>query len=102
MGSYFSSPSTRDEILPVHAIRHYLTVPLPEEASTAPQDRRDWYYDFFEQAYCIPHRDGKSMIIFTPPDDPVCPNPRIRGNWAAKRLRKAYEVLGDGHVRITR
>jgi hypothetical protein len=42
------------------------------------------------------------VIIFTPPDDPMYPNPRIRANWAAKRLRGAYEVLGDGCVRIVR
>jgi hypothetical protein len=43
-------------------------------------------------------KDGKSILIVTPPDD--FPDSRERPGWPNKRLRGAYELLGDGHPRI--
>ena len=75
-------------------------VPLPPEAST---HAHNWYADFFEKAYCIPHRDGQNMIILEPMDDDEYRDPRARPLWPIKRLKKAYQLLeGADHPRIVR
>ncbi|KAH7093063.1 hypothetical protein FB567DRAFT_587509 [Paraphoma chrysanthemicola] len=100
MGSRFSS-----EVPPPRPPRKYLlSFPeerFPEEASRAPEDVQDWYSHFLETLFCLPHKDGKGILILEPPDDFV-PDSRARPGWARKRLRKAYELLGDGHPRIVR
>jgi hypothetical protein len=73
---------------------------FPLEGSRNPEDLQDWYDHFFEKMSCIPHKDGKSILIVTPPDD--FPDSRERPGWPNKRLRGAYELLGDGHPRIVR
>lgn len=85
------------------AWRHHVHyIPVPAEASTAPEDSNTWYDDFFEQAVCVPHSDGESIIIFDPVPDDEYPDPRVRPDWAIKRLRKAYQLLDEGHPRIAR
>ncbi|KAM5494209.1 hypothetical protein McanMca71_005287 [Microsporum canis] len=39
---------------------------LPDEVSRRPEDLKDWYTDFFEQAFVAPHRDGRSVVVFWP------------------------------------
>lgn len=100
MGSFpsFEAPP------PPPAKRYLLSFPeedFPQEASRAPEDVQDWYYNFFEILFCLPHKDGKGILIVEPPDDCV-PDSRARPGWARKRLRGAYELLGEGHPRIIR
>ncbi|EMD65235.1 hypothetical protein COCSADRAFT_160206 [Bipolaris sorokiniana ND90Pr] len=100
MGAFLSSeaPSPRP------AKSYILSFPeedFPEEASKAPEDVQDWYSHFFETLFCLPHKDGKAMLILEAPDDFV-PDSRARPGWARKRLRGAYELLGKGHPRIVR
>ncbi|CAN9226878.1 unnamed protein product [Alternaria alternata] len=76
-------------------------VPTPSEASTAPDDIETWYCDFWEKACAVPHKDGNNIIIYEPKETGI-PDPRARPEWASKRLRKAYELLGEGHPRIVR
>ena len=73
----------------------------PREASTAPDDIETWYCDFWEKAYAVPHKDGNNIVIYEPKETGI-PDPRARTEWASKRLRKAYELLGEGHPRIVR
>jgi len=73
---------------------------FPQEASRAPEDLEDWYSHFFETLCCLPHKDGKSILIVDPPDDDYVPSTRARPGWAGKRLRGAYELLGEGHAMI--
>lgn len=81
--------------------QHYVGgVPVPPEASIAPQDSQDLYDDFFERAFCTRHKDGASIIIFEPDDGH--PNPRTRAGWAIKRLQQAYNLLNGDHPRIVR
>jgi hypothetical protein len=103
MGSFLSFllyGSPRTEAPPKHCILAFPEEDFPIEASRAPEDTHNWYYDFFEKLFCIPHKDGKSMLIVEPPED--LPDSRERPGWAIKRLRGAYELLGDGHPRIVR
>lgn len=90
---------------PSHPAKRYLlSFPeeqSPQEASRAPEDVQDWYDHFFETLFCLPHRDGKSILIVEPPDDFELDS-RARPGWAHKRLRGAYELLGEGHPRIVR
>jgi hypothetical protein len=72
----------------------------PVEGSRAPEDTQYWYCDFFETLSCIPHKDGKSILIVDPPDD--LHDSRERPGWPIRHLRGAYELLGDGHPRIVR
>ncbi|CAN9203253.1 unnamed protein product [Alternaria alternata] len=76
-------------------------VPTPSEASTALDDTETWYCDFWEKAYAVPHKDGNNIIIYEPKETDI-PDPRARPEWVSKRLRKAYELLGEGHPRIVR
>ena len=75
--------------------------PIPTEASIAPEDTQDWYTDLWEKACCVPHKDGKSIIVFTPAETGY-PDPRVRAGWPIIRLRQAYELLGEDHPRIVR
>ena len=106
LSSASASQSTEKECLPIserRPLRHCVGgVPVPAEASTAPQDSKAWYADFFGTAFCTPHIDGKSIIIFEPGFDNEYPNPRARAGWPIKRLRKAYQLLDKGHPRIVR
>ncbi|KAJ8110047.1 hypothetical protein OPT61_g7000 [Boeremia exigua] len=100
MGSFFSSEAPP----PRPAKRYLLSFPeedFPQEASRAPEDVRDWFYDFFEALSCVPHKDGRSILIVEPPDG-FESDSRARPGWARKRLRGAYELLGEGHPRIVR
>ncbi|KAH7083221.1 hypothetical protein BKA63DRAFT_146653 [Paraphoma chrysanthemicola] len=100
MGSFLSY-----EVPPPRPPRKYLlSFPeedFPKEASRAPEDVEDWYSDFLETLVCLPHKDGKSILIVDTPDYFV-PDSRTRPGWARKRLSKAYELFGDGHPRIVR
>ncbi|KAJ6194670.1 hypothetical protein J3E72DRAFT_403195 [Bipolaris maydis] len=100
MGSFLSS-----EVPPPRPAKRYLlSFPeedFPEEASTAPEDVQDWYSHFFETLFCLPHKDGKAILILEAPED-IEPDSRARPGWARKRLRGAYELLGEGHPRIVR
>ncbi|OCL13058.1 hypothetical protein AOQ84DRAFT_417210, partial [Glonium stellatum] len=42
----------------------YFGLSVPLEASFQPEDSKDWYTNFFGQAYVVPHRDGKSVLVF--------------------------------------
>lgn len=95
MGSFLSS-----EAPPIKAPPRVYLLSWPEEASRAREDVKDWYCDFFESLFCIPHKDGKSIVVTDTPDD--WPDSRARPGWAHKRLRGAYELLSDGHPRIVR
>jgi hypothetical protein len=100
MGSLFSSEAPT----PRPPKRYLLSFPeesFPQEASRAPKDVEDWYSHFFETLFCLPHKDGKSILIVDVPDDFV-PDSRVRPGWAHKRLRGAYELFGEGHPRIVR
>ena len=100
MGSFLSS-----EAPPPRPAKNYiLSFPeedFPEEASRAPEDVQDWYSHFFETLFCLPHKNGKVILILEAPDDSV-PDSRVRPGWARKRLRGAYEIFGEGHPRIVR
>ncbi|KAJ4334688.1 hypothetical protein N0V95_009111 [Ascochyta clinopodiicola] len=100
MGSFLSSEAPP----PRPAKRYLLSFPeedFPQEASRAPEDVQDWYYHFFETLFCLPHKDGKGILIVESPND-FGPDSRARPGWARKRLRGAYEFLGEGHPRIVR
>jgi hypothetical protein len=76
---------------------------VPDEADAAYSD--NWYTDFFEKVFCVPHKDGESIIIFSPVRNGDCYmyGSRSRPDSAMKRLRKAYELLSkDYHPRIVR
>ena len=77
-------------------------VPTPSEASTAPDDTETWYCEFWEKAYAVLHKNENSIIIYEPKYRSDIPDPRARPEWASKRLRKAYELLGEDHPRIVR
>jgi hypothetical protein len=77
-------------------------IPTPIEASTAPDDTETWYCEFWEKAYAVLHKNEDSIIIYEPKDRSDIPDPRARPEWASKRLRKAYELLGEDHPRIVR
>ena len=100
MGSFFSFEAPP----PRPAKRYLLCFPeedFPQEASRVPEDVQNWYHHFVETLFCLPHKDGKSILIVDPPDGLV-PDSRARPGWARKRLRGAYELLGEGHPRIVR
>jgi hypothetical protein len=94
----FGSPTA--EAPPRNYILTFPEEQFPIEASRAPQDMHKWYYVFLGRISCIPHRDGKSMLIVEPYDD--FPDSRERPGWPIKRLRGAYELLGTDHPRIVR
>jgi hypothetical protein len=74
----------------------------PDEASTKPEDTDGSWPNFWEKSDCLPHKDGKSIIIWETDDDSDYPNPRVRAGWPLIRLRQAYELLGSDHPRIVR
>jgi hypothetical protein len=74
----------------------------PDEASTKPEDTDDSWPNFWDKAECLPHKDGKSIIIWESNDTSDYPNPRVRAGWPLIRLRQAYELLGGDHPRIVR
>lgn len=74
--------------------------PVPKEASRAEEDSETYYADFYEKACCVPHRDGRQVIMYWIHDE--WENPRETPAWAVKRLRKMYERLGTDHPRIVR
>jgi len=92
--SYLNGPLPQDEERTIATQSPY----YPPEASIEPEDTRRWYCDFWQHACAVPHKDGKSIIIYEPKDDDT----RARPEWGIKRLRKAYELLGEGHPRIVR
>jgi hypothetical protein len=98
MGSFLSS-----EAPPPRPAKNYiLSFPeedFPEEASRAPEDVQHWYSNFFETLFCLPHKDGKGILILEAPDGFV-PDSRVRPGWARKRLRGAYKLFREGHPRI--
>ena len=82
----------------------YYGLGVPNEASTTRDDSMRWYTEFWEQAYCIPHRDGTSVIICCP-DNGHEPNQREEDpedGWAIKCLRATYQNLPTDHARIAR
>ena len=89
-------------------MRPYHGCPVPSSASLRPEDRKQWYTDFFEQAYVVPDEDGTSVIAFPASfrgegqepewqraDDP---NQDEMVNHAAA----VYEYLGEDHPRLVR
>ncbi|XP_014556235.1 hypothetical protein COCVIDRAFT_38105 [Bipolaris victoriae FI3] len=76
MGSFLSS-----KVPPPRPAKNYiLSFPeddFPEEASKAPDDVQDWYSHFFETLFCLPHKDGKSILILEAPED-IEPDSRAR------------------------
>lgn len=101
MGSALSSVAAPPRAPPKRYLLSWPEEDFPEEASTAPEDTRNWYCEFFETLFCIPHKDGQSILIVEPPDN-FTPDSRARPGWAHKRLKGAYELLGAGHPRIVR
>lgn len=103
MGALFSSPK---HIEPVNLLfprgRHYPYHgnPAPEEASRAEEDSKTYYADFYEKACCVPHQDGRQVIVYWIPDK--FENPRETPAWAVKRLKKLYERLSSDHPRVVR
>ena len=53
-------PTQEPEHLPYHSL------PVLSEVSMARDDSQNWYTVFFEQAECVPHRDGKHITIRWP------------------------------------
>jgi hypothetical protein len=99
MGSQPSS--TRDTLSVLSSPYTVHGNPIPKEASTAPSDTQDWYADFWQKAACVPHIDGKNVIVFDP-EERGDPDPRVRVGWSVIRLRQAYELLGGEHPRVVR
>lgn len=93
------------DTLPIEEPRRfpYNGIPVPAEASTAPGDSETWYADFFEKAYCAPHKDGKNVIICWPnlPRGHVRDYRELEG-WPVVKVRLVYEHLGGDHPRIVR
>ncbi|KAF1961823.1 hypothetical protein CC80DRAFT_589314 [Byssothecium circinans] len=104
MGSALSSEK---ETLPISERRPvpYYGMTVPPEASKAPQDSQDFYDEFVEEAYGLPHRDGKNVIICRPtrPDEIPKRPETWADDWALKNLMEVYKLVGeDAHPRIVR
>ena len=95
--SHLNRPLPRDEEQTIATQLPY----YPPEASIELEDTRRCYCDFWQHVCAVPHKDGKSIILYEPKETEY-PDPRVRPEWASKRLRKAYELLGEGHPRIVR
>jgi hypothetical protein len=107
MGSAFSSNSqpAKADTLPIteHRKLPYYGLPVPAEASTAPQDSQDFYTDFFEETSCALHKDGINVIICWPKDPPGWPpDSRLLEGWPVIKIRKVYERLNEDHPRVVR
>jgi hypothetical protein len=103
--SFIAGPPPKEEHVPIAKYtsppNSIYGIPIPVEASIAQEDTETWYCDFWEHACAVPHKDGRNIIIYDPKET-FYPYPRERPEWAGKRLRKAYELLGEGHPRIVR
>lgn len=67
------------------------------------EDSQDWYATFFEKAQCVPHRDGKHIIMRWPhlARGEVQEYRELAG-WPVIKVRNVYERLGGDHPRIVR
>jgi hypothetical protein len=77
----------------------YHGLPVSAEASMTREDAQDWYTVFFEEAYCVPHRDGKHIIVCWPH---LSRDSRVTKGWAVIKVRTVYDKLGVEHPRIIR
>lgn len=100
MGLSFSTnnpTATDSESLPIteHRPPPYFGLRVPREASTGPEDSRDWYTDFFEQAYVCPHRDGESLLVCWPvsPQEIPLSDGMYEGEEHVNHLQHVYELL---------
>lgn len=116
MGTTFSTTNTstrnephtsgRTEALPTQETEHlpYHGLPVPTDASMTRDNSQTWYTDFFEQAQCVPHRDGKNMIIRWPalPLGHIHDYGRELTGWPVVKIRNVYQRLGENYDRIVR
>ncbi|XPS77573.1 hypothetical protein M3J07_009601 [Ascochyta lentis] len=72
----------------------------PEKASRTPDESKTYYASFYEKAECVPHRDGRQIIVYWIPQK-VC-DPRETDAWAVNRLKRVHEMLSGNHPRIVR
>jgi hypothetical protein len=114
MGSVFSITNTPTEnephtnqimdTLPTQEPDHrpYYGFPVPTEASMTRDDSQTWYAVFFEQAECVPHRDGKQVIIRWPnlPRGHIHDYGRELTGWPVVKIQNVYQRLGENHPRI--
>jgi hypothetical protein len=101
MGALFSSPKRLEDtntLFPDSRHCPYHGNPTPEEASLIEEDSKTYYADFYEKALCVPHKDGRQVIVYWVPER--WENPRETPAWAVKRLKKLYERLSSDHPRI--
>ncbi|KAF2111821.1 hypothetical protein BDV96DRAFT_498756 [Lophiotrema nucula] len=101
MGSFFSTAARPDEEAadPEYLPPTDLQSPLLHRE--AAEDAHSWYEDFFDKAYCVPHADGKNIIICYPSDESYgkssfVPNPREEEGWGVDKVRRVYERLSEG------
>lgn len=84
--------------------RPYHGLPVPAEASVKRDDSQTWYVVFFEHAECVPHRDGKHIIIRWP--HPLRGHMHDYGQeltgWPVIKIQNVYQRLGEDHARIVR
>ena len=82
--------------------RPYHGLPVPMEASMKRDDSRTWYAVFFEHAECVPHRDGKHIIIRWPhlPRGHMHDSGRDLTGWPVIKIQNVYQRLSKDHARI--
>jgi hypothetical protein len=77
---------------------------LPPEALAPPEIslRSYMYAEFYEKAFCVNHRDGKSVIVLMPTEDDWMTYGEKMG-WPTLKLQMVYERLhGEDHPRVVR
>jgi hypothetical protein len=79
----------------------YHGLPVPLEASLTHEDSADWYASFFEQAECVPHRDGKHIIVRWPAEYNDLPGRETTG-WPCLKMMRVYQRLKGECRRIVR
>ncbi|ORY10243.1 hypothetical protein BCR34DRAFT_353819 [Clohesyomyces aquaticus] len=93
MGSFFSTLSTRNAAAGdpenIQAALQHLTL-----HPAAADGIQIWYAEFFEKAYCVPHMNGKGVIICCP-DDRFVQDPREQDGWPVENVKILYERLGE-------
>jgi hypothetical protein len=84
--------------------RPYHGLPVPAEASVKRDELQTWYAVFFEQAECVPHRDGKHIIIRWPHPSHghMHDYGRDLTGWPVIKIQNVYQRIGKDHARIVR
>ncbi|KAF1923448.1 uncharacterized protein M421DRAFT_425820 [Didymella exigua CBS 183.55] len=94
------------DALPTQEPEHiqYHGLPVTAEASMTRDDSQTWYAVFFEQAECVPHRDGKHVIVRWPnlPRGHIHDYGRESTGWPVVKMQNVYRRLGEDNARIVR